>query len=127
MSTKSISLALAVALLAASPALAQQAWVEIDDDDAPVNVRVDPPTYTVEDLKDMEIVGADGEEIGEVDDVLVSSDGSSMAVAAEVGGFLGMGEHEVVLPLEGAHITNDKLVITMTADQIKQLDEWQKK
>jgi len=127
MTAKSIPIALAATLLAASSALAQQAWVEVDDGEMAVNVPVDPPTYTVDDLEDMDIVGSDGEEIGEVDDVLVSSDGSSMAVAAEVGGFLGMGEHEVVLPLTDARITNDKLVISMTAEQIRKLDEWPKK
>ncbi len=126
MTTKSISFALAATLLAATPAFAQQAWVEVEDGDAPVNVKVDPPVYKVDDLEDMKIIGSDGEEIGEVDEVLAANDGS-MAVAAEVGGFLGMGEHVVVLPLDDAHISDGKLVISMTSDQIGKLDEWPKK
>ncbi|WP_051630573.1 PRC-barrel domain-containing protein [Afifella pfennigii] len=125
--TKYFATACAALLLAGTAAHAQGAWAEIEDDDMVVDIPVDPPRYTVDDIDDMDIVGSDGEKIGEVEDVLGSSDGTSMAVAAEVGGFLGMGEHVVIIPLDNARIVNGKLVVAMTAEEIEALDEWSKR
>ncbi|MDQ0324285.1 ribosomal 30S subunit maturation factor RimM [Rhodopseudomonas julia] len=126
MKIKLAAMSSAAVLLATGLAFAQGAWVEVEDDDMAVNIPVDPPTYTVGDLDDMEIVGQDGEEIGEVNEILASGDGSSMAVVTDVGGFLGMGERNVVIPLTDARIHNDQIIINMTKDQIESLDEWAK-
>lgn len=54
---------------------------------------------TAEDLKGMKVVSSTGEEIGEISDV-GKSDGSSERVAAvDVGGFLGVGEKTIAIPL----------------------------
>ncbi|GGE53894.1 hypothetical protein GCM10007276_33720 [Agaricicola taiwanensis] len=51
-------------------------------------------------LMDADIRGANGEEIGEVEDVLLDREGRVIGVAVEVGGFLGMGEKEVAIPVD---------------------------
>jgi sporulation protein YlmC with PRC-barrel domain len=69
----------------------------------------------------LEIYGANGEEIGEVYDVLVDASGKPVAVSADVGGFLGVGEKGVVIGLDQATADGDHLKVNMTKDQIKAL------
>ena len=84
-----------------SPPRAQQtteatAYQEAEDDD----MVVQPFNLTVDDLEDMDLKSAAGDDIGEVEEVLTDGTGQPVAVAVEVGGFLGIGEREVVLPLD---------------------------
>jgi sporulation protein YlmC with PRC-barrel domain len=44
-----------------------------------------------------QIVAANGEEIGEVDDVVISADGTAQGVVTEIGGFLGVDEKQVMI------------------------------
>ncbi len=44
------------------------------------------------------------ESIGEVEDIILDPDGQVLGIVAEVGGFLGVGEHDVFLPLEELRI-----------------------
>ncbi len=66
------------------------------------------------------VYGANGHEIGEVDNVVLSRTGSrSPAVVVGVGGFLGIGERNVAIPLDRLNMGNDnRLVTEMTRDQI---------
>jgi sporulation protein YlmC with PRC-barrel domain len=48
-----------------------------------------------------------GERIGEVNEIVLSKDGKVAAVVIGVGGFLGMGEHEVAVKLESLRLTQD--------------------
>lgn len=60
---------------------------------------------TADALEEAEVYGANDEEIGEVEELLLSEDGSMIEqVVIEVGGFLGMGEHEVAVTMEELHI-----------------------
>ena len=56
-----------------------------------------PQTMTAGALVGFEVAAENGEVIGEVDNVVLV-DGSEMAVVG-IGGFLGLGEHDVALPL----------------------------
>ena len=55
--------------------------------------------------------------IGEVSDVLVSTDGKIDALIVSVGGFLGIGEKDVAVPFTSVHGTerNGKWYLTMNA------------
>ena len=61
---------------------------------------VQPFNVSVDALDDMDVVGPDNAEIGEVDEVLMDASGQVVAVVTEVGGFLGIGEKEVVIKLD---------------------------
>lgn len=52
--------------------------------------------YSVEALLDAEVYDADGEEIGEVEDILLSDDMSIHSLIIETGSVLGLGGREVV-------------------------------
>ena len=88
------------------------------------SVMVKPLNITIDDLEDMEIYGPNGEEVGEVDVVLVDASAQPVAIAAEVGGFLGMGEKDVVIALDRLTQDGDHLKIDMTKDQIGALPDF---
>jgi len=81
----------------------------------------------VKDLNDYAIYGSDGKKIGDVDRVLADSSNKAKAVAVDAGGFLGMGSHEVVFPLDKLSKGKDakRLTTAMTKDQIKGLEKWE--
>lgn len=70
-----------------------------------------------------------GERIGEVNKIVLSKDGKVAAVVVGVGGFLGMGEHEVAVKFESLRRTqdaNNNTVVAMSAtkDSLKAAPEW---
>jgi len=123
--TRTIALLIAAAL-AATPAIAQQAspsadvLVEVDRDETVVQGL----GISVGELEDMRIFGANGEEIGEIDDVLGDAAGQPSAVTVEVGGFLGMGDREVVIGLNEIEVVGLRLTLNRTREQIEALPEW---
>ncbi|MEX2630370.1 MAG: PRC-barrel domain-containing protein [Tistlia sp.] len=116
-----LAAALPLALFA-GPAFAQQSAVLVEvEDDARM---VEAYGVSVGQLDDMDIYSAAGEEIGEVDEVLMDGDGNIVALVAEVGGFLGIGDKEVVLQLDQVQMRGDRLTVDMTEEQLEQLPEW---
>ncbi len=72
------------------------------------------------------VYGTDNAAIGEVNDVLIGNDGQVRAVVIGVGGFLGVGEKNVAVPLDALNITRkpnspsiDKINVSYTKDQLK--------
>lgn len=95
---------------------------EIKSDDAmakPLNIRA-------KDLRGMDIYGADGKKIADVDHVLADQSNEIKAVSADVGGFLGIGSREVVIPIDKLTkgTGKDRLHTALTKDQIGKLDQW---
>ena len=101
--TRTLALSAALAVLAGAPTTAQTAaeppLLEVEDE----AMMVEPFGVSVDEFEDTDILGADGSKIGEVDEVLMTPEGEITAVSAEVGGFLGVGDKEVVLELTSAH------------------------
>ncbi len=65
----------------------------------------EPADLTAERLTGARVYGANDEDIGEVDELLLSEDGTAVEkVIVDVGGFLGMGEREVAVTMEELHI-----------------------
>ncbi len=71
------------------------------------------------------VYGPDNASIGEINDVVIGSDGKINAVVVGVGGFLGMGEKNVALPFEAISVarkpdsaTIDKITVSYTKDQL---------
>jgi hypothetical protein len=105
---------------AAPPAAGAAEWSEAEDGSA----MVPPFNVPVDDLEDMAVVGAGGEEIGEVEEVLADPSGKPAALAVEAGGFLGVGEKTVVVGLDRLRLENDQLVTGMDKEQVEALPEW---
>ena len=126
MSPKQLSLlaAGALALAPLAPAAQQSLDVttlqEAEDDD----LVVQPFGVTVDDIDDMDLMNADGEEIGEIEEVLLDASGQPVAVSVEVDDFLGMGEREVVFGLDQLQLTDDDFVTSVDKATVEALPEW---
>lgn len=101
-------------------ALGTTALVEAEDR----TMLVGTLNMSVEQLSDVDIYTPDGDVVGEVDEVLMTPDGRVVAVTAEIGGFLGVGAREVVLPLDQVSLAGDRMVTTLTREQLEALDSW---
>ena len=70
--------------------------------------------------------------VGKIDDLLISNDGKAPFAVLSVGGFLGMGDHMIVVPTSNLRVAfdkdksdNNKIVLPgATKDQLKGLPEF---
>src|SRR5215213_8263318 len=77
--------------------------------------------FSVNQLEDMKVYNARGNQLGEVEDVLIGPNNQTYLVVG-YGGFLGLGERQVVLPLDRFQLQNDRLVVAgMTEEQLRTL------
>jgi len=72
------------------------------------------------------VYGPDNASIGSINEVLIGNDGQVRAVVIGVGGFLGVGEKNVGMPLDALNITRkpdssaiDKISVSATKDDLK--------
>jgi sporulation protein YlmC with PRC-barrel domain len=80
--------------------------------------------YSADDLMGRDIVDNDGNNVGEISDLLIGSDGSIQNVLVDVGGFLGIGTRTVALDLNQIQMAQgdaDEMVVSMTKEQIENL------
>ncbi|MGJ3262900.1 MAG: PRC-barrel domain-containing protein [Salinarimonas sp.] len=80
---------------------------------------------TAGDIDDIEVVGINGEDIGEVENVIVGADGTHYVVV-DVGGFLDIGDEPVAIPMArlAAGAEEEELILpNMTADTLEELVE----
>ena len=78
-------------------------------------------------LEDMNLLSDTGEEIGEIERVLVDEDGRPAAVTAEVGGFLGVGQKTVVIGLDRLRLEGEDepdLATTLTREELQEMQAW---
>lgn len=60
--------------------------------------RAEPNELTTSDVENATVYGRDDETIGSVNSLIVGKDGKITDAVIDVGGFLGMGAHSVLLP-----------------------------
>jgi|TARA_R100000935_G_C2834467_1_gene167220 sporulation protein YlmC with PRC-barrel domain len=91
--------------------------------------------YTMDELKDADVFDSTGEEIGEVEDILMSNDMSVHSLVIETGEILGLGGNEVVAERGTFTVVraSDKggfddveyeVHMEMTQDELKKLPEY---
>ena len=135
--------ALATVLATAALPLAAQDTVEVidglDAPDVPMFAQMiraddieDAPIYTIATSTDAAFwddgsafgaLSAEWEEIDNVEDVILDGEGAVLGVTADVGGFLGIGENEVLLPLEEIRLVaiddgDDLVVVTRMSREL---------
>ena len=81
--------------------------------------------------KPFNTINADWDEIGEVEDVVLDETGQVIGLTVDVGGFLGMGEKSVLLPLDDVRVVrtgdddDDLVVVTrLNAEALEALQEF---
>jgi sporulation protein YlmC with PRC-barrel domain len=69
------------------------------------------------------VVNASNEKVGEIDSVLIDSDGRARYVVVGVGGFLGVGERDVAIRWDALSFANnnEKVIVNATKDQLSAL------
>lgn len=72
------------------------------------------------------VYGPDNSSIGEIDDLIVADNGQVKAAVIGVGGFLGVGQKTVALPMNTLNVKRkadsasvDKITVSFTKDQLK--------
>jgi sporulation protein YlmC with PRC-barrel domain len=75
------------------------------------------------------VVNAANETVGDINEIVLDDQGRVAAVIIGVGGFLGMGEHEVALSFDSLRVERDqnnklKLVANVTKDSLKNAPQW---
>jgi PRC-barrel domain len=75
---------------------------------------------TVDALEDMDFVGADGKEIGDIEGVVENNADKKQFVVLERGGFLGFGAKKIPIPLENVAVQGEK--VTLRNMDVAQLD-----
>ncbi|MEL6373684.1 MAG: PRC-barrel domain-containing protein [Pseudomonadota bacterium] len=93
-------------------------FVEFED------VVVKGLNLTVKQLDERDVHAADGQRLGDVDEVLVTPDGTIAALAVDVGGFLGINEKTVVVELGQVSLKGDKLTVALSKAEIEALPAW---
>lgn len=86
-----------------------------------------PSTGSADAIIGTNIKNPEGDSIGKIDDVTVSSDGKVDKVIVSVGGFLGMGSKKVALNWNDLKLnpSDDTATVSMTKDQLKAAPEYQ--
>lgn len=71
-------------------------------------------------IDEMEVYGAGGEEIGEVEDIIIGQDGRILAIVAEVGGLWDIGDTHVSVPFDQVEINQarDGVVVPVTEETV---------
>lgn len=121
--------ALALAAATALSAATLQAHAQTDTEAMQMETtgalgEVSDVFLTADDLDEIEVIGVNGEEIGEIENVVVDAEGTHYVVV-DVGGFLDIGDEPVAIPMERLAASGDEnLVLTgMTADELEELAE----
>ena len=90
-------------------------------------VMVPPFSRWSTELEDMNLLSDTGEEIGEIERVLVDGNGQSAAVTAEIGEYLGVGQKIVVIGLDRLQLRGDDepdLATTYTKEELQGMQAW---
>jgi hypothetical protein len=67
------------------------------------------------------VFSSDGKNVGEVTALKLDASGKATELQAGIGGFLGMGETQVRLTPAQFKLDNDRVVLSLTAEQVKAL------
>lgn len=117
-------IALVAALGVMAPAISQVAGQTV------MLSQVDPAVLATG-WRATKIIGEDvfndaGEEIGKLEDLIVSTKATAPYVVVSVGGFLGMGAHHVVVPVSVMEMVDKKLTLHgATKDSLKALPNFE--
>lgn len=115
---KSFSLAVPVLLIGGGLALAAQNSLGTADH------------WLMSDVYKATVYDANNHKIGQVDNLILNSDGQIKTAVIGVGGFLGVGEKDVAVPFNQLKVASqngtEELTLDMTKDQLKAAPAWKK-
>lgn len=135
------------AIAAAGPALTQEAASILAQPGTPSASEVvladdleDAPIVSLEgnyeeaiwnDTEPLRIMVADLNEIGEIEDVVLGPDGQMLGLTTDVGGFIGIGQKTVLIPLQDIRLVRSEdgdevsVVTRLNRDALRDLPEFE--
>jgi sporulation protein YlmC with PRC-barrel domain len=132
---KRVLTATALVVVLAAPAFAQQPMGKSDmvnqtSAGATTNAgfvrQQTPDEWRGSKLIGSSVYGPDNKSIGEIDDVIVASNGQIKAVVVGVGGFLGVGQKDVAVPFNSLNVSRKpnsnaiaKITVSYSKDELK--------
>ena len=78
-------------------------------------------TSSLHSVDDANVMGPDGDKIGEVEEILVDDSGSPVAAVIEAGGFLDIGDEDIVVSLDELTFENGDYTTSMTEEELEEL------
>src|SRR5690625_4979458 len=80
---------------------------------------------SLREINDIDVVSQDGEQIGEIEDVLIDETGKPVAVAVDLDtGFLDLGDDDVIVSIDDLTYENGRYITNLTADQVEALPRY---
>ena len=88
----------------------------------------DTSKLRAEELLGKDVVNLNGNEVGEIGDVVMDRDGKVAYAVVDVGGFLGMGEKQVAVPFDELRMTNANAILMSekSEDQLTRMPAYKK-
>jgi len=137
---KKVYAALAVFCITSTASFAQTPAYTPSQAEAPIAAAGD---FSAAKMSGVNVYNEANDKIGEISDVIINSQGMVKGAVVEVGGFLGMGTHYVLIPMANLKFANkagkttvgqtsdskrewypDRAVFNVTKDQLKALPEF---
>ncbi|GAB6059982.1 PRC-barrel domain-containing protein [Desulfonatronum parangueonense] len=92
--------------------------------------RVSPDLISVDDLQNADVYDSNHENVGNVDQVLITPQGDIEQVVVDVGGFLGIGAHSVAIDIDEVEIHRGegddlRVYVPMTEQELEAMPEYQ--
>lgn len=87
------------------------------------------PLQRAQSLVGTNVIGANGQEAGEIENLLVDRGGQVRAAVVQWGGFLGLGEKSAVVPMDKIELGaagNDKARMNLSREQLEQLPRYER-
>jgi sporulation protein YlmC with PRC-barrel domain len=84
---------------------------------------------SVQDMVGKNVVGSNGRDAGEVQNLLIDSAGRVRAAVIEWGGFLGIGDRQAMVPIDRIQLSpggNDRARLNMTRDELEALPRYER-
>lgn len=92
---------------------------------SPANDAADTKAVMASSIMRMNVLNAKGDTLGDVEHVLMSGKDHKAYIVIGHGGFLGLGEKQVALPLDSMFLRGNNLVMRgLTDDQIRAMPSW---
>lgn len=85
-----------------------------------------PMATDVQNLIGKEVYGQNGNQVGEIRNLLIGAGDRVQAAVIEFGGFLGIGENQVAVDWDRLNVQPNRVTVNMTEDQIKSAPHWHK-
>jgi sporulation protein YlmC with PRC-barrel domain len=87
-----------------------------------------PSHWIASRMDDADVYNSRDEKIGDVEDIIVTESGQVEAIVISVGGFLGLGERYVAVPMNAVRVTRDndsvRVMLDMTREQLREAPEF---